>query len=137
METIADRVTELRKARKWSQSELARQITKRMRQGKVHPQNIQQLEIGEIERPRYLQELADTLETTAEHLLYGEEQKGYGKIAIAEEKLIYCEPTEGLTPEQQEWLNMADQLTPEQRRSMKAAMDALAQSNITKDSAAG
>lgn len=63
---IGERVRELRKARGWSQSELARRVG-----GGVKPQNIQQLEDGTVKRPRYLLRLAKALDTTVEYLEEG------------------------------------------------------------------
>jgi len=123
MDTIADRVSELRKKHGWSQSELARQVTKRMRSGKVKPQNIQQLEIGEIERPRYIQELADTLVTTAEYLLYGEDQKTNDKIAVAEENSDYGTLTPGAIAIAKDWQKLTSEYQVKVQRYIKAALD--------------
>lgn len=76
MKTIADRVRSLREGRGWDQSELARRISA-ISKKKVMPQSIQQLEAGEINRPRYLPELARSLDTTIDYLLTGKlESKG-------------------------------------------------------------
>jgi SOS-response transcriptional repressor LexA len=75
MKTIADRVRALREARKWDQSELARQVSV-IAKRRISPQSIQQLEAGEISRPRYLPELAKSLTTTIEYLLTGKEPQG-------------------------------------------------------------
>lgn len=61
---LGDKVRELREARGWNQSELARR-----RGPKVSPQNIQQLEDGTVKQPRYLADLARALGATVEELL--------------------------------------------------------------------
>lgn len=63
---IGKLVRELREARGWNQSELARKVG-----GGVKPQNIQQLEDGTVKRPRYLVRLARVLGVTAEELEEG------------------------------------------------------------------
>ncbi|MEQ9639799.1 MAG: helix-turn-helix transcriptional regulator [Alphaproteobacteria bacterium] len=68
MDTIAERVHELRTAMGLSQAGLAKRIG-------VSPQSIQQLESGLVTHPRYLDELARALHTTREWLLYGERPK--------------------------------------------------------------
>ena len=65
MKTLAQRVCECREAKGWSQSELARRISdRRHKLGKapVKQQSINQLELGGVDNPRYLLELADVLE---------------------------------------------------------------------------
>jgi len=71
VETIADRVRRLREARGWDQSELARRVSS-IASRKVAAQSIQQLEAGDVSRPRYLPELATALGTSLEYLLTGE-----------------------------------------------------------------
>lgn len=68
METIADRVRRRREKLGWDQSELARQVSLVARK-RIPPQSIQQLEAGEISRPRYLPELARCLGTTVDDLI--------------------------------------------------------------------
>lgn len=70
MKTISDRVRSLREERGWDQSELARRVSA-IAKKKVPPQSIQQLEAGEIKRPRYLPELAKCLSTTVDYLILG------------------------------------------------------------------
>lgn len=64
LETLAGRVKRLRKEMDWNQSELARNAG-------VKPQNIQQLEKGDVKNPRYLDKLAVALGVTPDFLLTG------------------------------------------------------------------
>ena len=64
MNTLAQRVAETRSTRGWSQSELARRISERRRalgKAPVKQQSINQLELGGVDNPRYLLELAEVL----------------------------------------------------------------------------
>lgn len=74
MKTLAQKVTECREAKSWSQSELARRISERRHKlGKppVKQQSINQLELGGVDNPRYLLELADVLEVNPAWLTGG------------------------------------------------------------------
>ena len=65
--TIGERVKWMRKAKGWSQTNLANLCG-------VTYQNIQNVEMGRISMPRYIQDLATALETTVEYLIKGEEE---------------------------------------------------------------
>jgi phage repressor protein C with HTH and peptisase S24 domain len=65
MAGIAERVVKRRQQLGLSQSALARRLN-------VKPQSIQQLEAGQVARPRYLLELARALEVDAEWLVSGQ-----------------------------------------------------------------
>jgi transcriptional regulator with XRE-family HTH domain len=57
--TIADRVRELREAKKWSQAELAATVTKLG--GKLSQQNVANIEAGIVKQPKSLLHLARAL----------------------------------------------------------------------------
>ena len=59
---IGDRVRNARKAKKLTQSELARRIGQKQ-------QNIQQLESGKVEQPRYLYALSEALDVSIDWLM--------------------------------------------------------------------
>jgi len=65
MSKLAKRVLKTRGRKGWSQSELARRLTEYREQlgkARVKQQSINQLELGEVENPRYLYDLAKVLE---------------------------------------------------------------------------
>jgi transcriptional regulator with XRE-family HTH domain len=64
---LGERVRQLRMQKGWSQSELAARLPH------VKQQSIDQLEQGKVERPRFLPELADVLQTSVQWLLTGEQ----------------------------------------------------------------
>jgi transcriptional regulator with XRE-family HTH domain len=78
MQTLGEAVKELRESLGWSQSELARRVTKAGH--KVAPPNIQQLEAGDVSQPRYLPALAAALNMTIDDLL------AYTRLGIADRK---------------------------------------------------
>ena len=67
--TLGGRVRRLREEKGWSQSELASHLPD------VRQQSIDQLERGQVRRPRFLPELAQALGTQVQWLLTGEGSK--------------------------------------------------------------
>jgi len=65
--TLGQRVKELRNAKGWTQTDLANMAG-------VTYQNIQFCENDKIKMPRYIKELAESLGTSIEYLVKGEEQ---------------------------------------------------------------
>ena len=66
-DTLGSRVKELRKEKGWTQTDLANMAG-------VTYQNIQFCESNKIKMPRYIKELAESLGTSIEYLVKGEEQ---------------------------------------------------------------
>jgi SOS-response transcriptional repressor LexA len=90
MSTLAERVTHAREARGWSQAELARRVSaRRGMRGKsaVRQQSVNQLELGEVDAPRYLLELAEVLEVDAAWLS-GHGQDGQPPPAVPAAGLV-------------------------------------------------
>lgn len=66
MNTIGQRIRTLRKAREWSQEQLAGAAG-------ITPQAISDLETGKTANSAYLPEIARALNSTAEYLRYGDQ----------------------------------------------------------------
>jgi len=103
MQTLGEAVKELREQHGWNQSELARRSS---RPGhKVHPQNIQQLEAGDVQHPRYLGNLAEAFGMTIDELF------AYPRLSVTARKERPRGPSSALRPILV-WENAAD-LPPE------------------------
>ena len=90
MTTLSTRVTTARDRLGWSQSELARRISQRRAlagKSEVKQQSINQLELGEVENPRYLVDLAEVLSVSANWLV-GETDADSGRNDINRVPLI-------------------------------------------------
>ncbi|KEQ14491.1 hypothetical protein GZ77_09030 [Endozoicomonas montiporae] len=72
METIGSRITQLRKAKGWSQSHLAG-VIEICTDTKITQQSIQQIESGETKNPRHLEDFATALDVSEKYLRFGED----------------------------------------------------------------
>jgi len=73
MEKMSDRLKKLRKSKGLSQTAVGNMVG-------VAWQNIQNIETGKVVRPRYINELAEALETSVGYLLNGQEKPDVVKI---------------------------------------------------------
>lgn len=80
--TLGSRVKELRKGKDLTQTELGKLVG-------VSYQNIQNVEGGSVNNPRYLLELAKALNTTTDYLLNGN-NKGHDPSAVNSDLLGMC-----------------------------------------------
>jgi transcriptional regulator with XRE-family HTH domain len=87
LNTIGERVKWMRKAKGWNQPELAQRCG-------VTYQNIQNLETGKTSLPRYLRELANSLETTIEYLMNGEQEPNVVRVAESINLVVVDNPIE-------------------------------------------
>jgi len=90
MITLAERVASTRERNNWTQAELARRVTQhraRASKGEVKQQSINQLELGEVENPRYLVDLAAVLKVSLKWLM-GDNDFEYVADSIVRAPLI-------------------------------------------------
>lgn len=109
-ETIGELIRRLRTEQGWGQSELARRIG-------VKPQNIQQLEAGTVNQPRYLKDLARVFHKSIDELFEGS-GRPTRKKEVPDYAVHLAQRISSVTPEQIRAINLIIDSGPEKSKAI-------------------
>lgn len=112
-ETLGELIRKLRVEQGWSQSELARRIG-----GGVKPQNIQQLEGGTVNQPRYLKDLARVFHKSVDELFEGSGATPARKGGVPDYAVHLARRISSVTPEQIRAINLIIDSGPEKSKAI-------------------